>query len=271
MVEEKEVYMKRQTLKDSIVVLSAVIVLIFGYFGYVYSAIPAHIRTPAFEHYHIRTQIIVDVKPVDFSEEKFQQPFDKTICSVNISNSPIHFHDNIDQMTHVHWNQMTGGELLKFYGWNYIGGNENNLGRRYDTKFLFGESVNIVGKVLPEVPDNSEFYVYTGDENAYTKRDWNDFLRQDFEEFFGKHSNLDAANNPATSFNLMNWLIPKASAHGDEVDVQSDSTKTTEELTRINNLIGNVVIFVQKDEPTQEQIKTRFNNLIPLSDSTCGG
>ena len=44
-----------------------------------------------------------------------------------------------------------------------------------------------------------------------------------------------------------------------------------EKLTRINNMIGNVVIFVQKDKPTDQQIKERFNDLEPLSDSTCGG
>jgi hypothetical protein len=32
-----------------------------------------------------------------------------------------------------------------------------------------------------------------------------------------------------------------------------------------------VVIFAQNDEPTDEQIRERFNNLVPLHDSTCGG
>ena len=47
--------------------------------------------------------------------------------------------------------------------------------------------------------------------------------------------------------------------------------KTEEELKEINNLLGNVVIFVQSTEPTQEQIKKQFDVLEPLSPSTCGG
>jgi hypothetical protein len=48
------------------------------------------------------------------------------------------------------------------------------------------------------------------------------------------------------------------------------SIKSEEELTRINNVIGNVVIFTQEEEPTKEQVKARFDNLVPLHDSTCG-
>ena len=50
-----------------------------------------------------------------------------------------------------------------------------------------------------------------------------------------------------------------------------DSDKSEDELKRINNLIGNVVIFAQDTEPTSEQITERFSNLVPLHDSTCGG
>ena len=58
-------------------------------------------------------------------------------------------------------------------------------------------------------------------------------------------------------------------AHGEVMD-EHPSSKSEEELTRINNVIGNVVIFAQEKEPTKEQIKARFDNLVPLHDSTCG-
>ena len=48
------------------------------------------------------------------------------------------------------------------------------------------------------------------------------------------------------------------------------SEKSEEELTRINNLVGNVAIFVQEKEPTKEEIQARFDNLVPLHESTCG-
>lgn len=72
---------------------------------------------------------------------------------------------------------------------------------------------------------------------------------------------------------LHRLFLPKAYAHGGTIDGDDDegSTKTEEELTRINNLVGNVVIFVQQNQPTKEQIQERFNNLVPLHESTCGG
>ena len=51
---------------------------------------------------------------------------------------------------------------------------------------------------------------------------------------------------------------------------QSGQETEEEQLTRINNLVGNVVIFVQSDKPTDRQIKDRFNDLEPLTDSSCG-
>ena len=44
-----------------------------------------------------------------------------------------------------------------------------------------------------------------------------------------------------------------------------------EELKSINNFLGDVVIFVQQSEPTNEQIKTRFQSMIKLEKSVCGG
>jgi hypothetical protein len=54
--------------------------------------------------------------------------------------------------------------------------------------------------------------------------------------------------------------------------VHVDGNETEQQrLTRINNLIGNVVIFAQDTKPNDQQVKARFNQLVPLSDSTCGG
>ena len=99
----------------------------------------------------------------------------------------------------------------------------------------------------------------------------------DLENFFGTTSNFPAHDiNKSEQTSLLDKLMPKASAHGTADDTDGDDGDTPveseeEKLTRINNMLGNVVIFVQKDVPSDEQIKERFNDLEPLSDSTCGG
>lgn len=264
--------MKNKVLLYAIAAVAAVLVLTGGVYGYLYSSSPEHLRQPALEHYHFRTQIIVDGEPVDFSTDRFQQEYDSDSCSVELTERPIHFHDNVDQMTHIHWDGMTGGELLKYYGWNLTGGADGSLGRRFDQGFMRMHSVPIYGDLLPDVPDGAKFYVYVGDENGYERKDWNEFLDSNLEDFFGKKSNLKQ-NQGASSFNIFEWLTPKAAAHGGVLDSHTEDgeEKTEAELTRINNLIGNVVIFVQKQKPTEEQIQERFDNLVPLQDSTCGG
>lgn len=243
------------------------IVLAGGFYGLVYASTPAHIRQPTNQHYHFRTQIAVDGNAVNFSKNEFQEKYDATKCSAEIGSVPIDFHDNIDQLTHVHWNGITGGEFLKYYGWNYIGGNDDVLGQRYDTGIM-PSPVKTYGNLLPKVSKTDNFYVYTGDKNNYQQKNWNDLLAQDLETFFNQKSNV--GHNDEVSFNVLDWLFPKAYAHGEVMDEHSTG-KSTKELELINNLIGNVVIFVQPDRPTDAQVKAKFDNLVPLHESTCGG
>lgn len=153
--------------------VSAIILLAVGVYGFFFLTTPSHIRTPAFQHYHFRTQLVVNGTPVDFSKDAFQGKKSTTVgCSAEVGSVPIDFHDNIDQMTHIHWDGMTGGEFLKYYGWNLIGGNDNSLGNRYDNG-LIPSPVATYGNVLPELPADTNFYVYIGNADGYRKRNGN--------------------------------------------------------------------------------------------------
>lgn len=248
--------------------IAAIVVLAGGIYGYLYASTPEHIRKPTYQHYHFRTQILVDGKAVDFSKDEFQkETVASTTCSAAVGGVPIDFHDKMDQLTHVHWNGMTGGEFLKYFGWNMTGGSNELLGRRFDAGAM-PQPVKVYGKLLPSLPEKANFYVYVGDKNGYQQKNWDDFLNQDLEAFFGKKSNIGHPEEVTTN-RVLDWLFPKTYAHGGVMD-EHPSSKSEEELTRINNVIGNVVIFAQEKEPTKDEIKARFNNLVPLHESTCG-
>ena len=259
---------RKKLLSYFAITIAAAVVIGGGWYGYLYASTPEHIRKPTYQHYHFRTQIVVEGKAVDFSEDKFQEETGQaTACSAEVGSIPIDFHDKIDQLTHVHWNGMTGGEFLKYFGWNFIGGNEDLLGRRYDDGIV-PQPVKIFGNLLPDTAEKAKFYIYVGDHNSYKQKKWDDFLNQDLETFFGKKSNIGHSDEVSTN-NIINLLIPSALAHGGGID-KNPSKKSEKELKRINNLIGNVVIFAQEERPSDEQIKARFNDLVPLHDSTCG-
>lgn len=234
--------------------------------GLLYFATPSHLRRPKFEHLHFRTQIVVDGRPINFAEKKYQTPYDTSSCSIDVADRPFHFHDNTDQMTHIHWSKVTGGEFLKYYGWNYIGGPKNSLGRRFDVGFFNYPPITTFGTVLPEIRSDFKFYVFVGNENTYQEKSWNDFLTQDFETFFDKRSNIQKVSQKS----LLDTLVPSANAHGG-LSEHEESEPTKQKLEKINNLIGNVVIFVQKEKPTDKQVSARFDKLLPLKESTCGG
>ncbi len=263
--EEKPKARRRNFLKWLVFAGGALVGVTALATGYVFSVSPGPIRSPKMDHFHFRLQIIVDGKAVDFSGQPFQTAYAKDQCSADLPTEPFHFHDQKDQFVHVHWAGMTGGLALKNYGWNFVGGKSNILGYRMDGLPRV-KAVPIHGNSLPALP-NDVLWVYTGDEHGYQKRSFEDFKNQDLETFFGVASNFPKT---VQAGGVMDRLFPRAFAHGAALSAGADETDA-ERLTRINNLLGNVVIFVQKYEPSDAQVKARFADLEPLSDSTCGG
>lgn len=264
---------KSSVLIRALTVLFVVAFLQAVYTGYLIAITPSVIKYPKMEHYHFRMQILVDGKAENFGTKGYQVGYSKDQCNSNLTEQPIHFHDNKDQIVHIHWEGMTGGMVFKHYGWNFIGGPDNSLGYKID-KLSDIQKVTTHGKYLPEFTDDAEFFIYTGDENSFVEKTFDDWKKQDLEDFFGVTSNFPAHKiNKGEQGSLLNKLFPKASAHGTADDADGDDGTETEEerLTRINNVIGNVVIFIQKDKPSDGQIKERFGKLEPLSESTCGG
>jgi hypothetical protein len=264
--------LKRLQLKKWLLpALGAVLAVVFAAGGYVYAVSPNPIRNPKMDHSHFRMQVVVDGQDVDTSDPAFQTPYTKGQCTADLATEPFHFHDDQGQFVHIHWAGMTGGLVLKNYGWNFVGGKDNILGYRTD-ELPRVKSVPIHGNALPYVAQNDTFWVYAGDENGYQKKSFEDFKAQPLEQFFGNESNFPKQTRADS---IMAWLFPKASAHGSEHHHEAVLTvgdeAEAERLTRINNLLGNVIVFVQDSEPSEEQIRARFGNLAPLSDSTCGG
>jgi hypothetical protein len=231
------------------------------WFGFAYMTSPAAIRHPQRTHFHFRFQVINNGTAVNFAGNNFQTPFNADICNADLTKEPIHFHDGLDQFVHIHWAGITGGLLLKNYGWNFISGTDDTLGYRFDHLPQLTR-VPVHGQALPEPPKDAKYYIYTGDATRYNQRNWNDFLRQDLRNFF--------AGRPTANSGLLGHLVPAALAHGDEPHTGTTSA-SEEQLAKLNDVLGSVVIFVQKDQPTAAQIKDRFSHLVPLPESSCAG
>lgn len=264
----------KRKIKIVSLILVPTLLLMVAFASYIYAVSPSVVREPKLEHYHFRMQILIDGKAEDFGSDTYQTGYNKDLCNANLPEQPIHFHDKKDQFTHVHWEGMTGGMVMKYYGWNYIGGINDALGYKLDNLQDI-QKVTTHGNYLPKIAKDSKIYIYSGDEKGYKERSFEDWKNQDLEKFFGVKSNSPAhdINYGLEQASILDKLFPKAYAHGTANDADGDDGGETDEqqLTRINNLLGNVVIFAQKDKPSSEQVKARFDKLVPLTESTCGG
>jgi len=237
---------KSRWLEWTLGALIALIVAVAGgTYALAYTLSPLSIRHPVHTHYHFRLILINSGRPVDFGQQPFQTDYNHDICSAALTKQPIHFHDDRDQYGHIHWDGMTGGLLLKNYGWNFIGGLPDTLGYRFD-QGLVPQRVPIHGQALPARAAGVNYYIYTGTATDHDQRSWNDFLRRDLKGFFS-----DTA----------------------VIDPSEDAQLKALDMTRadMNDVVGNAVIFVQPDAPTAAQVTSEFQKLKPLPDSPCEG
>jgi hypothetical protein len=324
--------------KPLIIALIIVIMLpIIAYSTLRFGLSKDNISYPAKDHSHFRIKYIFQGQEEDFGSPRYQTDYTKDICNGTLTTSPLHFHDNKTDYQHTHWTRGTGGQFLKFYGLNLIGGLDNYLGFKLDELPKI-TPVPIHSNSLPKPRTTDKFFVYTGEEVdgkwQIRSRNWQDFVNQDFETFLGKesqvrkdeekygtkrssfqlpltittqahngeeHATLDEAtkhemltkeralantkNNQvisvvssiANSNTSSNITVSQANSLNSTNSISSTNSQnsssevSTEELKSINNFLGDIVIFVQDKEPTQEQVEARFKTMVKLEKSVCGG
>lgn len=230
-----------------------------------------NIQEPQLAHHHLRMQMIVDGEFQHFNTGEYQQDYAKDGCSGDITESPIHFHDNDGQMLHIHWADITGGQVLKYYGLNYIKGDDDKLGVRKDED---GNKVDVPirGNLLPEPNKDSKVWVYISDdsnEDGYVKYDTNKFLKTDFEEIYGIESTAYAHSVDIHDENMNDDTSMEGE---DDTSPYSEEPEfTQDQLSQLNNVLGDLVIFIQNEEPSNDKITNRFNDFEQLGKSICGG
>lgn len=277
---------------------------------------PKNISFPVSDHLHFRMQIVSGGRNLNFADDSFQEPYIPGSCQSDLTTTPIHFHDNFDQVNHIHWSNITGGQVLKYYGLNKIGGFNDFLGWNFEKLIKlkgFPEKISTKENAILGANKNSKIWIYSGDalpggKVTFQERNEVEFLTEDLEKFFGKESLIKIQRRDVEEENKKNkvsfvrlFSSINAHAHGgvddgdndidnriiaqtpesnnsnsnqsekSSRDVDPNADKNKERLEKINNLIGNVVIFIQDQKPDNDTVKEKFSNLTPLKDSTCGG
>lgn len=253
---------------------SAILTFVVLILGFSFLITPENFRAPISDHSHIRMQYIYHGQAENFGSTKYQVDYVKDICSGAITESPIHFHDQKDQLVHLHWQGVTGGQILKFYGLNYISGLDGYMGIKMDEFKNFKlVLLPIHSQSLPKPQTKDNLFVYVGSADKYELKDTQKFINQSLETFLNKESTYKRYTSSIETSKvgvagIFSSISLSAYAHSDETGT---TPHTDEELKEVNNLLGDIIIFVQEKEPSSEEIVKRFNNLEPLSKSVCGG
>lgn len=268
---------KNPTLIGGILLLVVVFIVVAGMV--LWNVLPTHFRNPEVAHHHFRMQLFIEGEYIDFSKAPYQEAYEPGICSDGLTDTPIHFHDEVGQYVHIHWTNIRGGDVLKYYGLNRIGGADDILGYRFDL-----DGIQSIPTLTDAIPDSDNtLWVYQVNDDEIIERSARDFLLQDLETFFGVKSSLTLQREEAEN-EFSNFLSVTASAHPnhgseDIKQVKNDFVLfddeeeqfTEEELKDLNDVLGDVLIFVQDDEPSEEVIQERIPKFVDLPQSTCGG
>ena len=269
-------------------------------------ASPAHITFPSKEEQLIRFQLIIDDQQIDFAQFQFQEPNSAPLCSEELASRPFGFYQNHSQILNLHWDNVTGVEIMRNYGFNNTGPFTGYLGVRLDD-FPKISPVSVHGDFLT-TPQDYMYYVYTGNQFRYSRRDPSEFLNTSIEKFIENDSRnsrnswiggvtaqaqistnkgedlekelflettesststvavpaSDQSSKDKTDQKQTEVEVDNRNSTLFERDVTIESPQTPTQVTESAqdvDVLGNIIVFIQKEEPSELEVTTRFLNL----------
>jgi hypothetical protein len=217
-----------------------------------------HFNSPQFTNYHLRLQLIYSGELTPFAKQTIQEINEFKVCDLSLLTKPVYQNTFNSQLFRVNWEGITGGEILKYYGLNLVGGPNDILGYRLKG-FSIPQAIQTKNKINTKPAKQQKTFVYQNRQDGYAKIDPLDFLYKDIELVL-KKSNIRLQREESQPAGV---LGVKAFAQDEKPIVQQQEFES--KLSLDYDLIGNVVVFVADLEPTEDVIIDRFNNFIPLN------
>ena len=174
------------------------------------------------------------------------------------------FHRGQDQWLHLYWQGLSGGSLLRNYGYQNTSPFEGYLGVDL-REFPKIKPVPIHTDLLPEPTSAEQLYVYSGNENGYRRRDVTAFINQDLEQFLKPSVDSQVSTFPNQLDTLLQAPARPAGPKKEE-DLESFLAAPKDRGFLITDLssvkfLGNIVVFLQDKEPTSAAVSQRFSTL----------
>jgi hypothetical protein len=225
-----------------------------------------NITYPKTIHTHFMIKLYNNGSIYKTNSLKAMSPSDQTLCSGLITSEPMHFHDNVEDMVHLHWQGITGGQFLKYLGANYIGGFDSILGIRLDKlKELKIIPIRTTDKMIKPYPDSLiKIYIKRVNSEDYENMSLHDFLKLQLSELDPVYK-ASSNNTKEPHISILDYFnIESAYAHNDEGDLDGDgntdsSTNNTviSKPTSLSSTTMPRILFYmnQANDISKEQLK----------------
>jgi hypothetical protein len=234
------------------------IVSTMGLFAFTTFVSRPYFNNPQFTNYHLRLQLVYDGQLIPFTNQNIQEINEFKVCDLSLLTKPIYQNSFNSELFQVNWEGITGGEILKYYGLNLVGGSDNTLGYRF-SGLSKPQAIETLKGISVKPTKQQKTFVYQNRQDGYTKIDPLDFLFKDIEVVV-KKSNIRLQREQSQPNNFFGI---KTLAQSEKPVVQQQEFESN--LSLDYDLIGNVVVFVEDSEPSEDRIIDRFNNFIPLN------
>jgi hypothetical protein len=229
-----------------------------GLFSFTTFVSRPHFNSPQFTNYHLRLQLVFNGQLSPFINQTTQEINEFKVCDLGLITKPVYQNSFNSHLFRVNWEGITGGEILKYYGLNLVGGSDDTLGYRFNG-FSRPQVIQTLKALDLKPSKQQKTFVYQNRQDGYTKIDPLDFLFKDIE-LVVKKSNIRLQREQSQPKSV---LGVRAFAQSEKPVVQQQEFES--KLSLDYDLIGNVVVFISDEEPTEEKIIDRFNNFIPLN------
>lgn len=267
-------------LRVAIVLLILALVAIVLPLAALWRNTPAAILRPRADHYHFRWLLAVEGELVDFSTGNFQMPTGGDTCSAALATEPFHFHDGVGQWVHVHWADLTGESLLKYYGWDFGGELPGLLGMRIDLLEQFQWPVVATSAAqLPQPrPTVNNLYIYIVPFGGRAERVLtNQFRLSELADTFAGVASSQGLPTAGAEREQLPGFLKTVRAHTNTVNqtkslpLSAARSRDLPQLPAGFETPGDILMFVQPDEPSAAQIQQQLQKVVAIPDSGCSG
>ncbi len=215
---------------------------------------------PQYEYAHIRLRVFVEGTEIDVGNNPNGTRLFQGACSAVLQKEPLATILKDPHSIRLMWKGVKLQDVFTYLGLR----DTDFFGYVFSPSFGV-KKIPLEAKSIIVAPEATPRFLFIRTGEGYIEREISDWFGKSIEDVFGRSSQI-----------RLSWYTPNiASAHEEEGEINTSSTdplvilQEQEEARRLNNVLGEGVLFIQHSRPENDQIQRAFDTFPLLSGSLC--